>query len=350
MADIVNSSRMWDVRHIVVERIDSLDAAAATLEQLLIDIARRREELGRRLEEAQSVWARVRRNPAGVEAAGIDEAFTALSSARAELAALQERDGALRQRLADGEAEQVALRSVIRTVDDIARSGPAANGSENGLHQTLRDLFQSVEEQRRRVARDLREGPLPEVTELAVRAEQLERMLGQRRAQVVEELVDLEVDLRGLLDRTRELVQELDPEIPDELGLVPSLRRLVREFQASTGMPTELRVEGIEQGLTPAQQKALHLIVQEALDNVRRHSGASRAAVALSFLPPTIRLSVADDGRGFDVITTEDEAGRVRALGLRTMRERATATGGSLQVRSVAGRGTEVLVTFEGSE
>ena len=103
----------------------------------------------------------------------------------------------------------------------------------------------------------------------------------------------------------------------------------------------ELVVDG-ERRLPAPTEKGLLRIAQEALANALRHSGADRVEVALDVNGGRARLRVADDGSGFDV-----GAARSRHLGLTSMRERAEALGGTLEIESAAGRGTTVSVEVE---
>jgi len=347
MAAIVNSSSLWDVRHLVIDRIEALDRLTASLEALVFEVARRREELGRRLDESLNVWTRVVREPAGSHPAGLEETFILVSSLRAELAAVEERHEALDARLADAATEQDVLRSVFHSVDELAASHRSSHGLDTArLRDASRHLFQGFEEQRRRIARDLREGPVQKMTVVADRAVALERLIREHSHLAAQELADFEVGIREILDSSRELVVDLEPTTLDELGMVPTIRRVVRDFRARTGIAVEMRVEGQEHELESGQEHAVLHIVQQALDNVRRHSGSGSAAVVLTFLARGARVTIGDGGCGFDIISIESALDSSRMFGLTSMRERAEAAGGTLQIESHLGRGTEVRATF----
>ncbi|MFN2569031.1 MAG: sensor histidine kinase [Candidatus Dormibacteria bacterium] len=346
MAAIVNSSSLWDVRHLVIDRIEGLDTAMSRLETLIFDAGRRRDELGRRLDETQRVWDRVLRDPWGSRPAGLDDTFTTLSSLRAEMSAVEERQHALNARLADATVELDVLRAVFHSIDDLVGSNGSSERDTGRLREASRHLFEAVEEQRRRIARDLRDGPALKMATLTDRALALERMIRDHSHLAPQELANFESGIRSILESSRALVVDLEPATLDDLGLVSTLRRLVRDFRSRTGIATELRIEGQEHGLDGGQQHAIHRIVQQALDNVRRHSGAGSAEVVLTFLPRGARVTISDGGCGFDVIAVEATLDPSRRFGLTNMRERAEAVGGALQIQSHLGRGTEVRATF----
>jgi two-component system sensor histidine kinase DegS len=152
---------------------------------------------------------------------------------------------------------------------------------------------------------------------------------------------------RQVLQSLRHLVHDLRG---DELlgdGLMPNLQTLVDRFEQNTGIATRLQVrKSWPANLSPVVSLNLYRIVEEALANVKMHSGARNSTVTVESLPgDELALSVADDGRGLDTDPT-----RVIGLGTIGMRERAALIGGRLAVMSEEGRGTTVTVLFRNSE
>jgi signal transduction histidine kinase len=136
----------------------------------------------------------------------------------------------------------------------------------------------------------------------------------------------------------RTLLLELRPATLTETSLAELLRQLTQAFGGRSRLPIELIVEG-ERPLPPEVQVALYRIAQEALNNITKHAGASQAALKLQFSPQAVRLSVQDDGRGFDLTDAP-----LNSLGLGIMRERAEKIGAQLTINSRIGEGTIVIV------
>jgi signal transduction histidine kinase len=149
--------------------------------------------------------------------------------------------------------------------------------------------------------------------------------------------------LRGVLDRVeaqlRRLARELRPTILDDLGLAPALEWLAQGLAERRDV--RIAVAAPEARLAPEAETAIYRIVQEALTNALRHARPRRIAVEVREEGPHIRAVVRDDGHGFDVSAAWAERGD-RGLGLIGMRERAEALGGTLEIRSTPGEGTEV--------
>jgi signal transduction histidine kinase len=122
---------------------------------------------------------------------------------------------------------------------------------------------------------------------------------------------------------------------------VPALERLTSEWQEEAGTACLLKIAGGDRPLPPAVEQTLYWIVTEALNNVRRHSGAQRVAIDVDIRGDSAGIRIRDDGRGFDV-TAAVPGGEPPRLGLIGMRERALAAGGTLEVRSRPGSGTFV--------
>ncbi|GAA3470635.1 sensor histidine kinase [Nonomuraea roseola] len=140
------------------------------------------------------------------------------------------------------------------------------------------------------------------------------------------------------LEEARNFVRALAPPALQHASLTTALRRISDTAAASTGTQVRFEVSGAAVPLPAEYDLALLRIAQGALGNVSRHSAAEHANVTLTYLEDMIALDVYDDGRGFDATVT--------GYGLRAMRDRVTALGGTLTVESSPGEGTAVAATL----
>ena len=204
----------------------------------------------------------------------------------------------------------------------------------------LRRVVEAQEVERRRLARELHDETGQTLTSMLVDLKRLDESPGGADHELAASLRASVVDtLRGL----RRIVVELRPKALDDLGLVPALESLA----ATVASRTDLQVE-FEAGEFPRlpadSETALYRIVQEALTNVVRHSGARTAYVFLESSGDRARLVVRDDGDGFDAPYTGREG-----FGLAGIRERAQLLGGRVEVTSAIGRGTSLMVEVPAS-
>jgi signal transduction histidine kinase len=149
------------------------------------------------------------------------------------------------------------------------------------------------------------------------------------------------------IDEVRSLALALRPSSLDDFGLVAALRGYLQRQAQRTGIDLSLEVgPGLEQRLPPPIETACFRLVQEALTNVARHSGARRVRVGLSARERAVEIAVRDDGKGFDVRAARTRAAAGESLGLLSMEERVALAGGRLEIESAQDRGTTVRATF----
>ena len=139
----------------------------------------------------------------------------------------------------------------------------------------------------------------------------------------------------------RHIAYELHPSILDDLGLVASLRSLCKEFSARS-KDTKLEFSGatLPASLPREVASCLYRIAQESLHNITKHANAKRVSVALGFRKGTVKLTIADDGAGFDPAAVKGRGG----LGLIGMEERARLVKGKLSIAAQPGHGTRITI------
>ena len=216
-------------------------------------------------------------------------------------------------------------------------------------HQIEASLGQAgvEDEVKRLVARELHDRVAQTLTGMLVDVENFksEQVSWQ---DVLRQLDLIQSSTRQVLQSVRQLLHDLrGEELLGNDGLVPALGILVARFAQKTDITTELLVrDGWPESLPAAVSLNLYRIVEEALANVRMHSGAKHTSVVAELLGgDELALRITDDGRGVDT-----DPSRVLGLGTVGMRERALLIGGRLTVESKGGRGTTVTVVFRNSE
>jgi signal transduction histidine kinase len=149
--------------------------------------------------------------------------------------------------------------------------------------------------------------------------------------------------LTELLRSVRELTLQLRPRMLDDLGLRPALEWQTKLLQHQTGIEIELELSLPEHRLASELETTVFRMVQEALTNVARHSGAKSAVVTVTADEQALQVEIADRGRGFDA---KSALARRNSLGLAGLVERVRLAGGELEVFSAAGQGTRLHAEF----
>ena len=245
-----------------------------------------------------------------------------------------------------------ALRARLKRIDVVARQldllwgyldtpetvgdepGPMADDSPATIG--LR-IVQAQEAERQRMAEDIHDGPAQVLTNAIFQVEYLDRILTDADRAAQAEVASLRDMLRNGLDDVRTFIADLRPPVID-VGMAAALGERAQQLQERHGIAVEVSVGGIDERLTPAQRASVLRIVQEALQNVRKHAVASRVAIGLT----GDTLVIEDNGRGFDLMRLA--SGTARNFGLQFMRERAELLGGQLQIESRQGEGTRILL------
>ena len=209
------------------------------------------------------------------------------------------------------------------------------------LSQLTEKLFQSQEEERRRIARELHDEAGQSLTAIKLGLDRLEE-----NHSADNNLLKAEIDeIRKMIKRTgseiRRLSYHLHPTLLIDLGLEPALNLYFKEIENHSGLDIEFNMVGFDQRLEADMETVFYRFSQEALTNTLKHSGAETFVLSIIKSYPMIIFQVEDDGIGFDTqIVGKDK----RSLGIIGMRERATLLGGTFQMRSSPGDGTRIRI------
>jgi signal transduction histidine kinase len=206
--------------------------------------------------------------------------------------------------------------------------------------QLIEKIITAQEDERKRIARELHDETGQSLTGLLVGLKYVEG------ARTLDEMRDRTADLKCLAVKTLEEVHKLSvalrPAMLDDLGLMVTVRSLVKDFGSQYGVLAELRVDHLEQRLPPLWEVTLYRVVQEALTNVAKYARATRVTVRFARDGDRVTASVCDDGVGFDPSAIAKD-GREH-LGLLGMQERMALIGGEFRLKTAPGAGTCIEV------
>jgi len=234
----------------------------------------------------------------------------------------------------------------VTVLSGVARQ--AAIAIENAqLYENMRfyakQILTAQEQERRRMARELHDDTAQSLVALS---RQLDALLvnseGETPPAVKARLENLRKLTAQIAQDVRRFSQDLRPSSLDDLGLLPTLEGLTSRMSEEDHIETRLEVVGAQRRLSPEVELVLFRIAQEALTNVRKHSGATQVVTTVEFCNGTVKITVQDNGRGFQPPGQAREFVEVGKLGLTGMVERAELAGGSLTVHSGPGQGTTV--------
>lgn len=210
----------------------------------------------------------------------------------------------------------------------------------------IAQVFAAQEDERGRISREIHDDT---TQRLWVVANQTQKLISSEQAslsrETVAELETIKDTIQKISEDARRLSLALRPGILDDLGLVPAMRWLLDQLNGDGKTTARLVVRGKERTLDNDTSNHLFRITQEALNNVRRHSGADRVVVTLDFGADTVRTTVEDNGVGF---TFREAEGHLKQgeLGIIGIQERARLLNGVVKVTSKGGKGTVLSLEF----
>jgi len=210
------------------------------------------------------------------------------------------------------------------------------------LHRTV----QAQENERQRIARELHDETGQTLTAIGMGLRGMKVTIPSNPQRATEQAQQLEILATNGIKELQRLVSGLHPPHLDDLGLLAALRWYAGDVSARYNIPVHVYNQGVKPKLTPEIRASIFRIAQEAITNVIRHANASQISISVDYSPGQVKLSISDDGQGFNVEeilsqTTEDNP----AWGLLGMYERTGLINGTCTILSELGEGTTVELT-----
>jgi signal transduction histidine kinase len=207
-------------------------------------------------------------------------------------------------------------------------------------------MLTSEEEVRHTLARNLHDGPAQAVASFSMQIEFIRRLMRSEPERAYNELAILGKQALQTSKEIRTLLYELRPLVLESQGLEAALEQYASRFPTNQNDPavhfSRLGEEDIR--LSPSVENTIFTILQEAVNNARKHAQAKNIWLQLEYKEGYINAVAQDDGKGFDTSAIEQNYDKRGSLGMTNMRERAALVGGKVNVESRVGKGTRVII------
>jgi len=233
------------------------------------------------------------------------------------------------------------------------RHGPStSDGGDSTMagslpsESSIMNIINAQERERLHLSRQLHDGPAQSLTNLILQAEICARLFDKDPRRARTELGNLKDAVNGTFQKIREYIFQLRPMMLDDLGLAPTLRQFVQEFETKQGISTNLLMSGTERRLPPHIEVTLFRIIQAVLDNVANHANATNVQINLEVHSDRVTTSIEDDGVGFDFAEARAKASAQKQMGLISMQEQVSMLHGEINFDSTVGQGTSVSLSL----
>lgn len=320
-------------------------------------------ELGDKLEvqtrHARNRLSEVSRNFHRFSEEEIRNAYEKAHKAQVELTMIQRREKQLRERRDDLERRLLGLQEIIERSESLVSQITVVL---NYLNQDLREvgsladaqakqdfglrIIEAQEEERKRVSREIHDGPAQMLANVMMRSELIERIFRDRGAEDgFQEIKNLRQNVRNALYEVRRIIYDLRPMALDDLGLIPTLRKYLyttEEYNGKVKIHFQCIGDTEEKRLAPQFEVALFRLAQEAVSNALKHSGSEEITVKVEITKDFVILMIKDNGKGFDLKEAKEK--KNKSFGLLGMKERVDLLEGTITIDSKIGLGTFIMI------
>lgn len=321
-------------------------------------------ELGDKLEvqtrHARNRLSEVSRNFHRFSEEEIRNAYEKAHKLQVELTMIQQREKQLRERRDDLERRLLGLQEIIERSESLVSQITVVL---NYLNQDLREvgllladaqakqdfglrIIEAQEEERKRVSREIRDGPAQMLANVMMRSELIERIFRDRGAEDgFQEIKNLRQNVRNALYEVRRIIYDLRPMALDDLGLIPTLRKYLyttEEYNGKVKIHFQCIGETEDQRLAPQFEVALFRLAQEAVSNALKHSESEEITVKVEITKDFVILMIKDNGKGFDLKEAKEK--KNKSFGLLGMKERVDLLEGTMTIDSKIGLGTFIMI------
>ncbi len=275
--------------------------------------------------------------------AEIKKVYEKAEDTSVEIAVLQEKEEQLKTRRSELEERLINTKNTFEKAENLVSKISVIREYLHGELSNLNDQFDDLkqkqdlaikiieaqEEERKRVAREIHDGPAQSMANLVFRVELAQKLIDKDKEKAKEELKNLKDMVRYSVKDVRKIIYDLRPMSLDDLGLIPTVKRYINKFMEQTDLFVELNVLGRQKRLPATHEITIFRLIQEALNNVNKHAEASQCNVRLEFSRKQVNLLITDNGTGFDI----DEVSEGK-YGLINMRERCELINAKINISS----------------
>lgn len=337
----------------------ALERDVAAVQVQVYDTVNEVDRLENALRKARQRLVFVNKNFEKYTEAQAKQVYQEAVELQAQLLVVREREQQLRQKRDELSLRLKNLGELVAKAEATCTQLSVAYHYLSGEQQEIGMMLQSVEEkrylgirviqaqeeERRRLAREIHDGPAQMMANVVLRAEICERVLERDLNRVRDELKELKQMSRDSLAEVRQIIFDLRPMELDDLGLVPTLRRYLAKYQEKHGIQTDFANVGKERRISGPLEVAVFRSTQEALTNIWKHSKATLATVKLEMTNSNVIVHITDNGKGFDPKKGKGKKGKGH-YGLLGIQERIQLLGGQVEFRSTIGEGTKIIITL----
>jgi two-component system, NarL family, sensor histidine kinase DegS len=324
------------------------------VKEKVIETIKKGDELERRVRKYRIKLSEVSKNFSLYSEQEVKQVYDDTHRLQSELLLIREKEEQLKKRRTELERRLLSLSETVERAENLlAKISVVLSYLTDDLkdvYDTLENakakeefglkIIDAQEEERRRLSREIHDGPAQSLANVMLRSELIERTFHQRGVEeAIKEVRKVKEMVREALYEVRRIIYDLRPMALDDLGVIPTLKKYLKNVEEHSKNEIKFVALGDEKRLDPKYEIALFRLIQEAVQNAVKHANAKTIQVNLEVTNQFINIIVADDGVGFDLKERSNSS-----FGLIGMKERVDILGGTFKISSEINKGTKIVI------
>ncbi|KGX86786.1 sensor histidine kinase [Pontibacillus marinus] len=356
MVDVVTNSKdeIFQIGEQSRTEFEQLNSELNDTKKQVIEMIDEGDKLERQVRFSRMRLSEVSKHFDKYSEAEIREVYEQTHQLQMQLSVKREKEKQLREKRDDLEQR---IRRLSETVDKADALGGKISVVLNYLNDDFKQVSEALEdarekqafglqiieaqeEERRRLSREIHDGPAQMLANVMLRSELVDRTFRERGVdEALKEIKDVRKMVRSALYEVRRIIYDLRPMALDDLGLVPTLKKYLATVEEYNSLQIDFSSHGEEKRLDSKYEVALFRLVQEAVQNALKHAEAKTIQVKFELKRNNVNIVVKDDGKGFD--TNEKKE---KSFGIVGMKERIEMLDGEITIDSSIGEGTVIMI------
>jgi len=333
------STSIEDPNNLIQSELDETNRA---LKEITLMLEQSHGEVGKLTQRNAAVTANLKQIQAQINKIPSEEVRTVYDTAMEA----QQRLFVMRGQLEKLQGDQAHLERYVgilgRLKNAVSAGGVNSEKNDRSDSSSVEMLVNVQEAERQRLSRQMHDGPAQALSNFILQTEIAMRLFDVDPAQARSELGSLKVAAMSTFQKVRNFIFELRPMMLDDLGLPPTILRYADMFKEQAGVELSVTVTGSERRLEPYIEVMVFRAMQELLSNAVSQNQATQVKIQLDMGDTLIKLSMDDNGKGFDT----DALGKEANLGLKLIKERSEMLGGAFEINSSPGKGARVTLSI----
>lgn len=356
MLEAVGDSRekIFEIGEDSRSEYDQLKNELKQIQEKVIEVIRKTEQTELHSRFARNRLAEVSKHFADYSDEDVRVAYEQANDYQVKLAILRQEEKQLRERRDNVERRLMRLKDTMERAETLVGQITVVVNFLTGDLQQVSEMvadavemqklglkiIEAQEEERKRLSREIHDGPAQMMANVMLRSELVERVYEQQGVEeALKEIRDLKKMVKDSLAEVRRIIYDLRPMALDDLGLIPALEKYIKHIKDHYDFDIQFSYLGKPRRLQADQEVALFRLIQESMQNVHKHAKATEVHIKIELKPTLATVVVKDNGKGFDTSVKKEGS-----FGLLGMRERINMLEGKLSIDSKHEKGTLVMV------